>query len=101
MIQDATIPVKIIFYSTLRNTTGFPETSIPVLTNSTLLDLILKIQKDYFQPKNIHLIKTDQQSLEAGLICLVNDVDISLSGGLKRKITAPITITLISSLHGG
>lgn len=100
-MEENTISLTISFYSTLRNVTGEPSTQIAVPPKSTLHSLLQQIEKKYFLPKNLHLLSHDGTTLEAGIICLINDADVSLLGGLKHKLMPNEAITLISSLHGG
>jgi molybdopterin converting factor small subunit len=93
--------ITISFYSTLRNVTGEASTQLSVPLKSTLQSLLQQIEQKYFLPKGLHILSQDGSMLEAGIICLINDADVSLLGGLKHKLTANEAITLISSLHGG
>ncbi len=67
----------------------------------TLLKVLEQIQSEYFSPKNEFILKEATNQLEVGLICLIDDVDISIAGGMQRKFQKDRTITLITSLHGG
>lgn len=40
-------------------------------------------------------------TLRPGILCLVNDVDWEIEGGLDYSISDQDSITFISSLHGG
>ena len=98
---DGSIPIKIIFYSTLQKIAQQDHAELSVEMNTPVFDVLSLIQLEYFTPNNSRIIKADNQSLDVGMICLIDDVDINLMGGYRYKITKPTTITLISSLHGG
>ena len=97
--SESSIQIKIRFFSSLRSTTGIDQIEIPIKTGDTLLNVLHKIENKYFRPKNAQLI--DEKKLAVGTLCLIDDVDVSLSGGLNQKINNSLTITLISSIHGG
>ncbi len=98
---ETSIPVKIVFYSTLQKIAQTKEAEFHCDPNTGLEDLLTSIQQEYFIPHNGRILKADNQSLDVGMICLLDDVDMHLMGGMRYKITKPTTITLISSLHGG
>ena len=93
--------ILIKFFSTLRNATGQDQVTITLPSNTTFKECLEKIQTDYFTSDNTKILKSNGLDLEVGVICLINDVDVSLMGGLKSKIRENQEITLISSLHGG
>ena len=95
------LQIRINFYSTLKNTVGKDYVDISIEKGSTMKNILQNIQNDLFVPNNVKILKSDNNSLEVGLICLIDEVDLNLAGGLKRKIQKPVKITLISSLHGG
>jgi molybdopterin converting factor small subunit len=95
------ISVTVSFFSTLRNTTGIAQIQISISLGDDLLSILQTVEKQYFQPKSARLLNNNGLGLEAGILCLIDDADMSLSGGLHQKIKTPATITLISSLHGG
>ena len=95
------IQIKIRFFSSLRSTTGIDQTEIPIKMGDTLLNVLHQVENNYFKPKNVHLLDGDSRKLAVGTLCLIDDVDVSLSGGLNQKINRSINITLISSIHGG
>ena len=80
---------------------GIDQIEIPVKQGDTLLSVLQQIEKKYFTPKNAQLLEETINKLTVGTLCLIDDADISLSGGLKQKINTSVTITLISSIHGG
>ena len=89
------------FFSTLRTVVGTPEVTLTIPPNSTLGSILEQVETRYFAPKNAKFLADDHTRLEVGVICLIDDVDVNLAGGFKKKVTKPCTITLISSLHGG
>jgi len=99
--SESPIQIKIRFFSSLRSTTGIDQTEIPVSKGDTILNVLHQVEKKYFIPKNSQLFDGDTRKLAVGTLCLIDDVDISLSGGLNQKINNIMTITLISSIHGG
>ncbi len=99
--SESLIQIKIRFFSSLRSTAGIDQTEIPINKKDTILNVLHEVEKKYFIPKNSQLLDGDTRKLAVGILCLIDDVDISLSGGLNQKINSPLTITLISSIHGG
>lgn len=95
------IPISVKFFSTLKNLTGCEMIDITVPAGKTLLEVLGGIQEQFFLPKNARLLNPSNSELEVGLICLVNEADYHISGGMKYKFKKPSKITLISSLHGG
>lgn len=99
--ENSIVQIKVIFYSSLKNTVGLDHVVLPFPKDIPLQKVLEKVQKDYFSPKNEFILKETTNQLEVGLICLVDDVDLSIAGGLGRKLQKDRTITLITSLHGG
>jgi len=99
--SDSLIQIKVRFFSSLRSTTGIDQAEIFIKTGDTLLIVLQQVEKKYFTPKNAKLLDGDARKLAVGTLCLIDDVDVSLSGGLNQKINSSINITLISSIHGG
>ena len=99
--SESSIQIKIRFFSSLRSTTGIDQTEIPIKNGDTLLNVLHQVENKYFKPKNAQLLDGDTRKLAVGTLCLIDDVDVSLSGGLNQKINSSINITLISSIHGG
>lgn len=95
------VKVSVQFYSTVRNTTGVSHVEKTVPKKSLIRDLLIEIEKELFIPKKAHFLKSDQTDVEPGIICLIDDADIHINGGLKQQIRKDAKITLISSLHGG
>lgn len=95
------IPVKIVFYSTLQKIAQTNSTKMDVVPNTPLLDVLITVQETFFLPKDARILKANNDALDVGMICLVNDVDFNLCGGMRHKISEPTNVTLISSLHGG
>ena len=93
--------ITIRFFSTLKNITGQDRVEIEVDEAENLRDLLIQVQNDHFLPNNARLLKDGNTELETGTLCLIDDVDLNICGGLKQKFKKPVTITLISSLHGG
>jgi hypothetical protein len=93
--------LKIQFYSTVRNITGVGQIEKQVPKKPLLQQVLIDIQQEYFLPKNAHFLKIDFTDLEPGFICLVDDADFHLCGGIKQILKKDVKITLISSLHGG
>ena len=98
---NTNIQVKVIFYSSLKNTVGKDHVILTVPKETKLQNILRQIQDTYFTPKNEYILKESANKLEVGLICLIDDVDISIAGGLNRRFQKDRTITLITSLHGG
>lgn len=96
-----TISIKVVFYSTLQKTAQTNETTIDIEKGTTLQKTLIQIQNIYFTPNNGRILKADNSNIDVGMICLIDDVDMNLMGGMQFKILKPITIVLISSLHGG
>lgn len=103
MIKTPVEPIKIRvkFFSTLKNIAQTSEAEIELENNSTLREVLSQIQTKYFVPNNSQILKPDKSDLEPGIICLINEADMTLSGGLDQKFKKARDITLISSLHGG
>ncbi len=99
--SESSIQIKIRFFSSLRSTAGIDQTEIPIKKGDTLLNVLHQVENKYFIPKNAQLLDADTKKLAVGTLCLIDDVDVSLSGGLNQNINGPIAITLISSIHGG
>ena len=99
--QVQSIEVTVVFFSTLKKITGQTRIQISISPNQTVLSVLEKIHNTYFTPHNSRLLHADNQTLEVGHICLIDDVDLQLMGGPKHKLKKSCTITLISSLHGG
>ena len=99
--SESLIQIKIRFFSSLRSTTGLDQIKIPINKGDTILNVLHQVENKYFIPKNSQLLNGDSRKLAVGTLCLIDDVDVSLSGGLNQKINSPLTITLISSIHGG
>ena len=99
--RDAIFQITIKFFSTLRTIVGLTEVHMEYSKGISLHTIMDDLQKKYFLPKNSRLLADDMQRLEVGMICLIDDTDINLLGGLKYKLQKAATITLISSLHGG
>ena len=99
--SDSSIQIKIRFFSSLRSTTGLDQVELSINKGETLLNVLHQIEKKYFTPKKAQLLDGDARKLAVGTLCLIDDVDVSLSGGLNQKINNSINITLISSIHGG
>ena len=99
--QDQSIVVTVVFFSTLKKITGKNQLEISIPRNQTILSVLEKIHTTYFLPHNSRLLQADNQSLEVGHICLIDDVDLQLMGGPKHRLKKSCTLTLISSLHGG
>jgi molybdopterin converting factor small subunit len=95
------ISVTVSFFSTLRNVTGVPQTQMNITKGEELVSLLKAVENQFFQPKSAKLLNNNCSGLEAGIICLLDDADMTLSGGLHQKLTSSCVITLISSLHGG
>ncbi len=95
------INITLSFYSTLRNITGQSQISLQIPQKGKLINVIKMAEEKYFIPKNSRLLNREGTGLEAGIICLIDDADISLSGGLQQKLSSDTVVTLISSLHGG
>ena len=100
-ITPEQIPLTIQFYSTVRNTTGVSQVEKQVPYKTSLQQVLIDIQAEFFHPKNAHFLKNDAINLEPGFICLVDDADYHLCGGIKQQLRKSTKITLISSLHGG
>ncbi|WP_457557244.1 hypothetical protein [Candidatus Harpocratesius sp.] len=98
---DPPIILKFRFFSTIRNIVGASEVEISVESGLRLKDALQQIQETYFLPKKNHILNEAGNQLEVGIICLIDDVDINLAGGLNKKLNQNCDITLISSLHGG
>ena len=99
--SESSIQIKIKFFSSLRSTTGLDQIEIPINTGETILNVLHQLENKYFIPKNAQLLDGDRKKLAVGTLCLIDDIDVSLSGGLHQKIDNSINITLISSIHGG
>ena len=99
--SESLIQIKIRFFSSLRSTTGIDQIEIPINKGDTILNVLHQVENKYFTPKNAQLLDGDTKKLAIGTLCLIDDVDVSLSGGLNQKINSSINITLISSIHGG
>ena len=99
--SESLIQIKIRFFSSLRSTTGIDQIEIPINKGDTILNVLHQVENKYFTPKNAQLLDGDTKKLAIGTLCLIDDVDVSLSGGLNQKISSSINITLISSIHGG
>ena len=99
--SQSLIQIKIRFFSSLRSTTGIDQVEIPINKGDTILNVLHQVENKYFTPKNAQLLDGDARKLAVGTLCLIDDVDVSLSGGLNQKIYSSINITLISSIHGG
>jgi molybdopterin converting factor small subunit len=93
--------VLVKFFSTVKNITGLDQVEIPCTNDSYILDILQQVQADYFTPKKSRLLKPDNSGLETGIICLLDDCDLGIAGGLKKKVSNSMVITLLSSLHGG
>ena len=98
-LPSLTVTVK--FFSTVRNTTGVPETQLTVPRKEKLVVVLRQIETTFFQPKGTHFLKSDGSGLEPGFLCLVDDADMQLTGGLTQTLKKNCTVTLLSSLHGG
>ncbi len=77
------------------------QTTIEVPEKSTLHEALKILNEKLFKPKEYSILAKNESVIAAGLICLVNDTEYELWGGLKKRITDKDVITLISSLHGG
>ena len=99
--SESSIQIKIRFFSSLRSTTGIDQVELLINKGDTVLNVLHQVENKYFKPKNAQLLDGDTKKLAIGTLCLIDDVDISLSGGLNQKINSSINITLISSIHGG
>ena len=99
--SESSVQIKVRFFSSLRSTTGIDQVEIPITKGDTVLNVLHQVEKKYFTPKNSQLLDGDKRKLAVGTLCLIDDVDVSLSGGLNQKINSSINITLISSIHGG
>jgi len=99
--QKPTIDVTVVFFSTLKKITGQTQLQLSIPRNQTILSVLEQIHTIYFLPHDSRLLHADNQSLEVGHICLIDDVDLQLMGGPKHRLKKSCTITLISSLHGG
>ncbi|MHA1617851.1 MAG: MoaD/ThiS family protein, partial [Promethearchaeota archaeon] len=95
------LQITIKFFSTLRTIVGLTEDHMEFPVGVSLHKIMDDLQKKYFVPKNSRLLAEDGQRLEIGMICLIDDTDINLMGGIKHRLQKDATITLISSLHGG
>lgn len=95
------ILITIQFYSTMRNIAGVTEIERTIRKQTSLIELLEQIERELFLPKSSHILKADHSDLEAGIICLVDEADMHLTGGLKQKLRTKCKITMISSLHGG
>ncbi|MHA1776019.1 MAG: hypothetical protein DRO88_07475 [Promethearchaeia archaeon] len=95
------IPITFRFFSTLRNSAGTGEVTLTVQKGETLKNALKSVEVQYLKPNNTAVLNDTENQLEIGVICLINDVDVNLAGGLSKKLNNPCTITLISSLHGG
>lgn len=100
-MANATENVIIRFFSTVKNITGLDQAEIPIENSLSILDVLQKVQSDYFIPKKSRLLKPDNSGLETGIICLLDDCDLGIAGGLSKKVSGSMVITLLSSLHGG
>jgi molybdopterin converting factor small subunit len=101
MSSENDIGIKIKFYSTLKNITQKDEIDLSFTDSKSVLSVLQQIQEEYFLPANSRLLNSENSKLETGIICLIDDADISICGGLKQNIKKSSIITLISSLHGG
>jgi molybdopterin converting factor small subunit len=99
--SDSSLQIKVRFFSSLRSTTGIDQIEFPINKGETILNVLHQVENKYFIPKNAKLLDGDARKLAVGTLCLIDDVDVSLSGGLNQKINSSIGITLISSIHGG
>jgi molybdopterin converting factor small subunit len=95
------LQVTVNFYSTVRNITGEAQIRLEIPKNTKLTEVLQQIEAKYFQPKGSRLLSRDGEGLDAGLLCLIDDADYTLCGGLQQKLKNDLTLTLISSLHGG
>ncbi len=95
------LQITVKFFSTLRTIVGVNEENMEFPSGTSLHAIMDDLQKKYFIPKNSRLLAEDGHRLEVGMICLIDDTDINLMGGLKHRLQKNATITLISSLHGG
>jgi len=95
------VTVSVHFYSTVRNTTGISHIEKIVPKKTILRDLLTEIEKELFLPKKSHFLKSDQSDVEPGIICLLDEADIHINGGIKQQLRKDAKVTLISSLHGG
>ncbi len=100
-MENLNINIKVVFFSSLKNIVGQDFVELKIKKKSTVLSILQKIQEEYFIPKNVKILQLLDNELEIGLICLINDVDISIAGGLQKVINSDTIITLITSLHGG
>ena len=98
---ETSLQIIVKFFSTLRTIVGLTEDHMEFPSGTSLHAIMDDLQKKYFIPKNSRLLAEDGHRLEVGMICLIDDTDINLMGGLKHRLQKDATITLISSLHGG
>ncbi|MHA1648420.1 MAG: hypothetical protein ACTSVL_12700 [Promethearchaeota archaeon] len=99
--SDESLDVKVVFFSTLRNIAGQDSISLQFPKNTTIRTILQNVQKKYFLPSDHRILKAGDEALDVGNICLIDDVDLNLTGGMRFKLRNSVTITLISSLHGG
>lgn len=99
--ENENIPITFRFFSTLRNSAGTGEITLEIKKGETLKKVLVEMEEKFLKPKNAAILNEGKDKLEIGVICLINDVDMKLAGGLQKKLNKACTITLISSLHGG
>lgn len=86
----------IIPYSNLcTSTNDSTRTGMP-----TIKDLISLLKTDHLKTPKPELFSVDE-SVRAGILVLINDVDWELEGGVEAVVKEGDTITFISTLHGG
>lgn len=90
--KTLTIPYSNIRASTRDNTS---TASIPIIR-----DLISLLKTNYLKTPKPELFSVDE-SVRAGILVLINDVDWELEGGVGAPIKEGDIITFISTLHGG
>ena len=98
---DPLIPITVVFYSTLKKVAQQDKADLEIEKGTSLEEVLVQIQEEYFLPNNGRILGANNNKLDVGMICLVDDTDYNLLGGLRYHVEQSITITLISSLHGG
>lgn len=66
----------------------------------TIRDLISLLKTDHLKTSKPELFSVDE-SVRAGILVLINDVDWELEGGIEAVVKKGDTVTFISTLHGG
>ena len=73
--NDSLIPIKVVFYSTLRKVAQQDEVEVKIEKGTKISEILIDIQEEYFIPNKGRILRANNEKLDVGMICLIDDTD--------------------------